>query len=47
MIIGSNGMDAQESDYTEIISRATELNGNINAQHLSLIQGANKVDFKN
>ncbi len=47
VIIGSNGMDTQASDYTEIISRATVLNGEINAQHLSLIQGANKVDFKN
>lgn len=47
MIVGRGGMDALSTDYTEIISRATELNGKIKAQQLSLIQGVNKVDFQN
>ncbi|MEI9751802.1 DUF637 domain-containing protein [Moellerella wisconsensis] len=47
VIVGRGGMDALSTDYTEIISRATELNGKIKAQQLSLIQGVNKVDFQN
>lgn len=44
--IGGKGLDGSGADYVDIISRATELNGKINAQNLSLIQGANRISFK-
>lgn len=44
--IGGKGLDGSGADYVDIISRATELNGKINAQNLSLTQGANRVSFK-
>ncbi|MBH2918811.1 DUF637 domain-containing protein [Serratia marcescens] len=44
--IGGKGLDGSSADYVDIISRATELNGKINAQNLSLTQGANRISFK-
>lgn len=44
--IGGKGLDGNSADYVDIISRATELNGKINANNLSLTQGANRVSFK-
>ena len=44
--IGGKGLDGNAQDYVDIISRATTLNGKINAQSLSLTQGANQVSFK-
>lgn len=44
--IGGKGLDGTGADYVDIISRATELNGKINAQNLSLTQGANRISFK-
>ncbi|HBK4792895.1 TPA: DUF637 domain-containing protein [Serratia marcescens] len=44
--IGGKGLDGSGADYVDIISRATELNGKINAQNLSLTQGANRINFK-
>ncbi|HEJ7174071.1 DUF637 domain-containing protein [Serratia marcescens] len=44
--IGGKGLDGSGADYVDIISRATELNGKINAQNLSLTQGANRISFK-
>ncbi|MBL5903827.1 DUF637 domain-containing protein [Serratia fonticola] len=44
--IGGKGLDGNSADYVDIISRATELNGKINAQNLSLIQGANRISIK-
>ncbi|QXX95475.1 DUF637 domain-containing protein [Serratia marcescens] len=44
--IGGKGLDGRGADYVDIISRATELNGKINAQNLSLTQGANRISFK-
>ncbi|AEF46846.1 filamentous hemagglutinin family outer membrane protein [Serratia sp. AS12] len=45
--IGGKGLDGNSADYVDIISRATELNGKINANNLSLTLGANRVSFKN
>ncbi|MDB6450287.1 DUF637 domain-containing protein [Serratia sp. 21NM0010] len=44
--IGGKGLGGSGADYVDIISRATELNGKINAQNLSLTQGANRISFK-
>ncbi|CAI1124917.1 DUF637 domain-containing protein [Serratia ficaria] len=44
--IGGKGLDGTGADYVDIISRATELNGKINAKNLSLTQGANRISFK-
>lgn len=43
--IGGKGLDGKSTDYIDIISRATELNGKIQANNLSLTQGANRIDF--
>ncbi len=43
--VGSKGLDGSAQDYVDIISRATELNGRINARSLSLTQGANKISL--
>ncbi|WP_392552113.1 DUF637 domain-containing protein [Orbus wheelerorum] len=45
IVIGSNGMDVSNVDYTDIISRTAEINGQINAQDLTFIQGTNKIDY--
>ncbi|WP_118985847.1 filamentous hemagglutinin N-terminal domain-containing protein, partial [Photorhabdus sp. CRCIA-P01] len=44
--IGEKGLDATAQDYVDIISRATILNGKVQAKNLALTQGANQVDFK-
>ncbi|MFP7605260.1 DUF637 domain-containing protein [Serratia quinivorans] len=44
--IGGKGLDGYSADYVDIISRATEVNGQINANSLSLTQGANRISFK-
>ncbi|MBH3205666.1 DUF637 domain-containing protein [Serratia marcescens] len=44
--IGGKGLDGNTQDYVDIISRATELNGQIKAKNLSLTQGANRTSFK-
>ncbi len=46
IIIGGKGLDANAQDYVDIISRATELNGKITAQNLSLTQGTNRASYK-
>lgn len=46
VIIGSNGLDGNSTEYVDIISRATELNGKINAKTLTMTLGANQVSFK-
>ena len=46
VIIGGKGLEGNAQDYVDIISRATTLNGKINAKNLSLTQGANRVSFK-
>ncbi|NHB94219.1 filamentous hemagglutinin N-terminal domain-containing protein, partial [Photorhabdus cinerea] len=43
--IGGKGLDGKATDYVDIISRVTELNGKIQANNLSLTQGANRIDF--
>ncbi|WP_434523946.1 DUF637 domain-containing protein [Photorhabdus asymbiotica] len=43
--IGDKGLDGKATDYVDIISRAMELNGKIQANNLSLTQGANRIDF--
>uniref|UniRef100_UPI000A76880D filamentous hemagglutinin N-terminal domain-containing protein n=3 Tax=Photorhabdus australis TaxID=286156 RepID=UPI000A76880D len=43
--LGGKGLDGKTTDYVDIISRATELNGKIQANNLSLTQGANRIDF--
>lgn len=45
VIIGSNGLDGNSAEYVDIISRATELNGKINAKTLTMTLGANQVSF--
>ncbi|MEC5343325.1 DUF637 domain-containing protein [Brenneria populi] len=44
--IGGKGLDGATTEYVDILSRAAELNGKINAKKLTLTQGANRVDFK-
>ncbi|MCC8386620.1 filamentous hemagglutinin N-terminal domain-containing protein, partial [Photorhabdus laumondii subsp. laumondii] len=44
--IGGKGLDGKATDYVDIISRATELNGKIQANNLSLTQGANRISLK-
>ncbi|MDC9581627.1 DUF637 domain-containing protein [Xenorhabdus sp. PR6a] len=44
--IGGKGLNGQSTDYVDIISRATELNGKIQAKNLALTQGANQISFK-
>uniref|UniRef100_UPI0036D94CF6 filamentous hemagglutinin N-terminal domain-containing protein n=1 Tax=Photorhabdus sp. RM322S TaxID=3342825 RepID=UPI0036D94CF6 len=44
--IGSKGLEGKATDYVDIISRATELNGKIQANTLSLTQGANRISLK-
>ncbi|WBL74113.1 DUF637 domain-containing protein [Serratia liquefaciens] len=44
--IGGKGLDGSGADYVDILSRATELNGKINAKKLSLTQGTNRISFK-
>lgn len=46
VIVGGNGLDGAGAEYVDVISRATELNGKINAKTLTLTQGANRVSFK-
>lgn len=46
VIVGGKGMDVQAQSYADIISRATELNGQIKAKNLTLMQGANRVDIQ-
>nr|WP_281245136.1 DUF637 domain-containing protein [Xenorhabdus koppenhoeferi] len=43
--IGGKGLNGQSTDYVDIISRATELNGKIQAKNLALTQGANQISF--
>ncbi|WP_350305032.1 two-partner secretion domain-containing protein [Photorhabdus viridis] len=44
--IGGKGLDGKATDYVDILSRATELNGKIQANTLSLTQGANRINRK-
>ena len=46
VVIGANGMNAEAQSYADIISRATELNGQIKAKNLTVMQGTNRVDFQ-
>ncbi|MEQ5286768.1 DUF637 domain-containing protein [Providencia huaxiensis] len=46
VVIGANGLNAEAQTYADIISRATELNGQIKAKNLTLMQGTNRVDFQ-
>ena len=41
--IGAGGMNASGADYTDVISRATVINGKIYAKDLKIILGANEV----
>ncbi len=40
------GLDATVQDDVDIISRATILNGKVQAKNLTLTQGSNRIDFK-
>ncbi|RLM21623.1 two-partner secretion domain-containing protein [Brenneria goodwinii] len=44
--IGGKGLDGGGANYVDILSRAAELNGKINAKNLSLTQGSNRVNLK-
>ncbi|MBD2798084.1 DUF637 domain-containing protein [Xenorhabdus sp. 18] len=44
--IDEKGLHGQSTDYIDIISRTTKLNGNIQASNLALTQGANHISFK-
>ncbi|TDB59472.1 hemagglutinin [Photorhabdus khanii subsp. guanajuatensis] len=44
--LGGKGLDGKATDYVDIISRATALNGKIQANNLSLTQGANRINLK-
>nr|WP_314267283.1 DUF637 domain-containing protein [uncultured Moellerella sp.] len=46
VVIGAQGMNAEAQSFADIISRATELNGQIKAKNLTLMQGTNRVDFQ-
>lgn len=45
VVIGNKGLDGNSANYVDVISRATELNGQIKAKTLNLTQGANRVNF--
>ncbi|WP_426576250.1 DUF637 domain-containing protein [Xenorhabdus stockiae] len=44
--IGGQGLNGQSTEYIDIISRATELNGKIQANNLTFTQGPNQISFK-
>jgi filamentous hemagglutinin len=44
--IGDKGLNGQGADSVEIISRALDLNGKIQAKNISIIQGSNKINIK-
>lgn len=46
VVIGANGMNVEAQTYADIISRATELNGQIKTKNLTLMQGTNRIDFQ-
>ena len=43
--IEGNGLNDSGSDYTRILSRATEINANIHANNLKVIAGANEISL--
>jgi len=46
VIIGGKGLDGASTEYVDVISRASELNGKITARNISLMQGANRLSYK-
>ncbi|PTY37843.1 hypothetical protein BGP77_15330 [Saccharospirillum sp. MSK14-1] len=45
--INGAGLDGQQTDYTQLIARAVEVNAGIWAQDLSVVTGVNEVDAAN
>ncbi|MBI5784588.1 MAG: DUF637 domain-containing protein [Rhodocyclales bacterium] len=45
--VEGGGLDATQTDYTDLIARAVEVNGRIWANNLKLTAGANRVDAGN
>lgn len=43
--IGNKGMNAESPNYTDIISQAMMLNGQIKGKNVSLMHGNNRIDF--
>ncbi|MBD2785085.1 DUF637 domain-containing protein [Xenorhabdus sp. DI] len=46
IVIGEKGLYGREADSVSIISRALELNGNIQGKTIDITQGTNKINFK-
>ncbi|MEX6151278.1 DUF637 domain-containing protein [Providencia hangzhouensis] len=44
--IGNKGMNAETPNYTDIISQAMVLNGQIKGKNVSLMHGNNRIDFQ-
>ena len=43
VMIGSGGMDASDTDYTDILARTVQLQGSVKASALNLVAGANDI----
>lgn len=45
VLVGPNGLNATGADFFDIITRATVINGRVNANDLSLVLGRNQVNY--
>lgn len=41
--IGSNGLDASQTDYAALLARAVKINGALHAKELKIVTGANRI----
>ncbi|MDH2925011.1 filamentous hemagglutinin family protein [Nicoletella semolina] len=46
VVIGKNGMDNRQTDYTEILSRAVEVQGDLQARQLAVSTGRQMLDYE-
>lgn len=45
LLVGPGGLNALGADYFDILTRATVINGRVNAKDLSFVLGRNQVDY--